>query len=201
MPKKHVYAKSEHGIGDFVYVDLLPEVRRPRQFNVNVIISLLFAVVLVWVLIFNPVSTRTAELEDLRSWNNDLLHEKSLIQEEFDGYEIDLEVVEFEDSINNLDSLKVDFNNLLDDVELAVDEVAVDEFDGNITFISYLAESKELKVTVQFIDQNSFSALEDELHNYLKERLINVTPPEEEFIIAVNRYSGTFILEVDPNVE
>ena len=37
MASKHIYAKSISGVSDFVYVDLLPDVKRSRQFNVNVI--------------------------------------------------------------------------------------------------------------------------------------------------------------------
>lgn len=194
MSKKHVYAKSEHGIGDFVYVDLLPEVRRPRQFNVNVIIALLFTVVLIWVLVFQPVTLRTQQLEDLNSWNNDLHHELRLTNEEFLGYEIDLDVIEFEEQIEGLDGLRVDFNNLLDDVELEVDKV-----DGQITFISYSAENSELRVTVRIGSFYSFSELEHTLLNLPWVVSSNPIVPEKNGVEL--QYSATFILEVNPDVE
>jgi predicted PurR-regulated permease PerM len=194
MAKKHVYTKSEHGIGDFVYVDLLPEVRRPRQFNVNVILSLFFAVLVFYVLIFVPVNNKTIELEALNSWNNDLAHELTLIQEEFVGYEIDLDVIELENEIDNVRDLRVDFNNLLDDVELEVNDVS-----GNISFISYSAELSQLRVTVQLTSFYSYNSLEQEFLNLDWVLSSENTTPEKNG--SEVQYSATFILEVDPNVE
>ena len=191
---KHVYAKSEHGIGDFVYVDLLPEVRRPRQFNVNVILSLFFAVLVVYILIFVPVSSKTTTLEELNSWNNDLAHEYTLIEEEFFGYEIDLEVIDFEAEIENLVDLRVDFNNLLDDVELEVNDVS-----GDISFISYSAEQSQLRVTVQLTNFYSYNTLDQEFLNLGWVVSSDYTEPEKNG--SEVQYSATFTLEVDPNVE
>jgi len=191
---KHVYAKSEHGIGEFVYVDLLPEVRRPRQFNVNVILSLFFAVLVVYILIFIPVNNKTIELESLRSWNNDLAHEYSLIDEEFVGYEIDLDVITFEEEIQNLIDLRVDFNNLLDDVELAVNDVS-----GSISFISYSAENSELRVTVQLTSFYAYNTLDQDFLNLDWVISSDNTDPEKNGSEVL--YSATFTLEVDPNVK
>lgn len=191
---KHVYAKSEHGIGDFVYVDLLPEVRRPRQFNVNVILSLFFAVIAVYILIFIPVTRKTSELESLHSWNNDLQHEFSLIEDEFDEYNIDLTVIDFEDNIDNLDTLRVDFNFLLDDVELQVNEVS-----GGISFISYSAEDSKLRVTVQLVDRYTYDTLNQNFFNLPWVTYSSKTDPEKNG--AEVQFSATFTLEVDPNVE
>jgi hypothetical protein len=194
MAKKHVYTKSEHGIGDFVYVDLLPEVRRPRQFNVNVILSLFFAVLVVYVLIFVPVNNKTIQLEELNSWNNDLAHEYTLIQEEFYGYEIDLDVITFEEKIDTVRDLRVDFNNLLDDVELEVNDVS-----GNISFISYSAEQSQLRVTVELTNFYSYNSLDQEFLNLPWVTSSDYTEPQKDG--SEVQYSATFILEVDPNVE
>lgn len=194
MAKRHVYAKSEHGIGDFVYVDLLPEVRRPRQFNVNVIISLLFAVVLVWVLIFQPVTEKTMELENLKSWNNDLKHSLLLTNEEFVGYEIDLDVIAYEQEIDNLEVNRINFNNLLDDVELEVDKV-----NGEITFISYDAETSSLRVTVKINYFYSYNELDQGLINLNWVASSDYSDPEKNGDEV--QYSATFTLEVNPSAE
>jgi septal ring factor EnvC (AmiA/AmiB activator) len=194
MAKKFVYQKSEHGFGDFVYVDLLPEVKRPRQFNVNVIISLLFAVVLVWVLIFTPITARTATLEDLKSWNNDLHYEYELAEEEFAGYGIDLEVLAFEENIDGLSNYRVDFNNLLDDVELEIAKV-----DGDITKVIYSAENQELRVTVQLNNYYYYNNLNHNLLNLPWVSSTDQTDPER--LGDTNIWSATYILEVNPNVE
>ena len=52
MPKRHVYSKDTTGYGDFVYVDLLPEVRRARQFNMRVIVLLLITITVTFVLVY-----------------------------------------------------------------------------------------------------------------------------------------------------
>jgi predicted PurR-regulated permease PerM len=194
MAKKHVYSKSEHGIGDFVYVDLLPEVRRPRQFNVNVIISLFIGVIAVYTLIFIPVNAQTAELEELRSAYQDKQHELTLIQEEFAGYEIDLSVLEYADSISALEDYRVDFNNLLDDVELEVNKVG-----GEITFISYAAEASQLRVTVQLTSFFSYNTLDQNFKNLPWVDDSDYTEPDKNGADVV--YTATFTLEVDPNVE
>jgi len=194
MSKKHVYSKSEHGIGDFVYVDLLPEVRRPRQFNVNVILSLFFAVITLYLLVFIPVTSKTAQLEDLNSWNNDLQHNFELINEEFRGYEIDLDVVNFETNISELETMQVDFNNLLDDIELQVNSLS-----GDITYVSYSAENSTLRVTVEMSVYSAYPSLDQLFLN------LDWVTDSGEYTRVKNgddtEYTATYTLEVDPSVE
>ena len=75
MAKKHVYSKDTTGFGDFIYVDLLPDVKRSRQFNVNVIIALLYAVVVGFIFIYLPYSDAVFHYEELSGINYDLKHE------------------------------------------------------------------------------------------------------------------------------
>ncbi len=196
MAKKFVYQKSEHGIGDFVYVDLLPEVKRPRQFNVNVIGTLFYLVILVWILIFVPITQKTAQLQDLKSWNNDLHYEYTLAQEEFVGYEINLDVISFEENIQYLEDYKIDFNNLKDDVEL---EVVSGQLNGEITSIVYSAETQEFYITVEFPDYFYFNTLNHNLLNLPWVISIEQTNPQLQG--NTNIWSATFALEVNPNVE
>ena len=86
MANRHVYMK---GNNDFVHVDLLPDVKRSRQFNVNVIVELTLAVVLSFVLIYIPYSRAIVDFEESNGINNNLKHELLLTQEEYDGYEIE----------------------------------------------------------------------------------------------------------------
>jgi len=160
MPKRHVYSKDTTGYGDFVYVDLLPEVRRARQFNMNVIVALLFAVVLGFFVIYRPYRDATFEFEAVTSINNDLVKELALTQEEFDGYEIDLEAIAFEGDIEELEKFRVNFNNLVDDLELAVDMN-----NGRIRSIIYSANDKEFRVEVSNVSPFSFNTLNNELLN------------------------------------
>lgn len=158
MAGKHVYAKSVTGISDFIYVDLLPEVKRGRQFNVNVIIALLLAVVLSFMFIYTPFRNATENFEELNSLNNDLIHELALTNEEFIGYEINESTIAFEDEISSLMSNKVDFNNLLDDIELLVDL-----YGGDITYVVYSAELNVLHVTISITSFWSYNELNNEI--------------------------------------
>ena len=160
MGKKHVYTKDTTGYGDFVYVDLLPEVRRSRQFNANVITGLLFAVILGFFLIYRPYRDATFELENVSSIKNDLIHELQLTQEEFLGYEIDLDAIAFQADKDEIDKLRINFNNLVDDIELIVDDN-----NGRINDIRYNAGTKEIEVTVSIVSQFSYNTLNNQLLN------------------------------------
>jgi len=140
---KHVYAKSENNT-DFIYVDLLPDLKRSRQFNVNVIAALFLGVALSFILIYMPYRTLTEKFEELSSLNNDFNHELRLTNEEFVGHEINLNNIIFEEEIDNLETYKVDFNNYFDDIELVVDAN-----NGTITYISFSASASTL--TVKFL--------------------------------------------------
>lgn len=158
MAKRHVYSKDATGYGEFIYVDLLPEVKRARQFNMNVVISLLFAIVLAFFLIYRPYRDGTFELEEVTSLNNDLIHELSLTQEEFSGYEIDLEAIQFEDDIRGFELLRVDFNNLMDDVELIVDDN-----NGRLRRVTYNAKTDTLTFEVALISQFGYNTINNQL--------------------------------------
>ncbi len=194
MSKKHVYTKNVNGIGDFVYVDLLPEVRRAGQFNVKVIVALAFAVLLTYFAIFIPYRDQTENFEQLNGHYNDLLHELTLTQEERDLHEINLDVIAFEQDIDELVLLRVDFNNLLDDVELKVLENG-----GEISVISYSAETQTLHVTVEMTNFYVFNSLEYDFIDLPWVLSTEFSDPTRSNGGVI--YTSTFTLEVDPNVE
>lgn len=197
MAKDFVYEKGVNSVGDFIYVDLLPQTRRGREFNSNVILSLLFALVALFVLVFWPYRNLTTEFEELNDLNNDLQHELVLTQEEFDGYQIDLSLVEYENKINDLTSYRVDFNYYLDDVELQVTNSIID---GRITFISYSAEREELQVTVVLTEKINFDIL-DTMFEGLNWVVTSNAPANAQRIGDTVEWEKTFILEVDLDVE
>lgn len=158
MPKKHVYSKDTHGYGDFVYVDLLPEVKRSRQFNVNVIIALLYAIVIAFFLIYRPYSDAVFQLEGKYSENYDLKHELTLTQEEFDGYQIDEAAIQFEQDITSANTLRIDFNDLLDTLQLKIDANS-----GTFESISYKADDAIITLTVSFADQYRYNTLNTDI--------------------------------------
>lgn len=190
MAKKHVYSKDTHGYGDFVYVDLLPEVKRSRQFNVNVIIALLYAIVLGFFLIYRPYSASIFELEGKNSENYDLQHELALTQEEFAGYEIDVDAITFEQDIETANQLRIDFNNLLDDLELRIDQN-----DGTFESIKYDAEASIITLTVSFNDQYRYNTLNTDILGISWVLSSNYLIPSD----GTNIY--TYEIGVDYNVE
>lgn len=194
MSKKHVYSKDTTGYGEFIYVDLLPEVRRSRQFNMNVIIALLFAVVLGFFVIYRPYRDATFELEQLNSINNDLIHELALTQEERDGYEIDLNAIAFQDDINEISKLKVNFNNLIDDVELLVEANG-----ARIRSISYNSDRNELEVEISNTSDTKFEDLSNDLLalSWIKTCTFdNLGKPGGEI-----QYNAVYMIGVDYNAE
>ena len=197
MAKDFVYEKGVNSVGDFIYVDLLPQTRRARQFNSNVILALLFALVLLFLLVFWPYRNLTTEFEGLNDLNNDLKHELVLTQEEFDGYQIDLSLVEYETKINELTDYRVDFNYYLDDVELQVTSSLIN---GRITFISYSAEREELEVTVVLTEKINFDIL-DTMFEGLDWVVSSTAPANAQRLGDSVEWEKTFVLEVDLDVE
>ena len=194
MANKHIYAKSASGISDFVYVDLLPEVKRSRQFNMNVIGALFLGVFLSYILIYMPFRTATEEYETLNALNNDLQHELILTNEEFVGYEIDLDIITFEENIDDLVTHKIDFNNFLDDIELLADD-----YDGVIIYTNYSAESAELQVTIVNTSQYSFNILNNNLLELPWVSTSSYSIPRRTGDAV--QYSSTYTLGVDRDAE
>ncbi len=197
MAKDFVYEKGVNSVGDFIYVDLLPQTRRARQFNSNVILALLFALVLMFLLVFWPYRNLTTEFEALNDLNNDRQHELELTQEEFDGYQIDLSLVDYETKINDLTNYRVDFNFYLDDVELQVTSSLIG---GRITFISYSAEREELQVTVVLTEKINFDIL-DTMFEGLPWVENSTAPPNAQRLGDSVEWEKTFVLEVNLDVE
>jgi hypothetical protein len=194
MAKRHVYSKDSSGFGDFVYVDLLPEVKRSRQFNMNVILALLFAVVLGFFLIYRPYSARVFEIEELTSENFDLRHELTLTNEEFAGYGIDLDAITFIEDIENAELLRINFNNLIDDIELKVNLN-----NGRIRSIAYNAETSEIQVQVSIISQFSFNTLNTQILN--EDWVFDSTYTTPTRLSDDVEYTSTFVIGVDYHVE
>jgi hypothetical protein len=192
MAKKYVYQKGSSGVSDFVYVDLLPDVKRVSQFNMNVIIALLFAVVATYFLVFIPFRAATEEFELANGKNNDLHHRLELKQQELILHEINENAIIFQNDIDQLEVYKLDFNDLLDDVNGLVEVRS-----GDIREISYSAENSILTVRVQLSSFFTFNHLEGDFINLGWVTTAEYTDPEAEGAY----YVAVFTLEVTPDVE
>ena len=198
MAKKIVYSKGFDGISDFVYVDLLPDVKRSRQFNMNVIITLTFAVVLSFVLIYMPFRAATEDFEELNGLNNDLKHELLLTNEELVGYEINLETISFEQRIDILKVYKVDFNNLLDDLEILIDLKNIN-YSTTLTEIRYDATSNRFEITVESTSNDIFNHLNNDFLNLNWVALSSYSQPEQ--LTNAVLWRSTFTIGVDRDAE
>jgi len=194
MGTKHVYSKALNGSSDFIYVDLLPDVKRSRQFNVNVIASLFLFIFLSFVFIYMPFRTATEKFEALNAVNNDLEHELALTREEFIGYEINLDTIVFEEEIDNLATYKVDFNNFFDDVVLVIDAKG-----GKITYINYSASNSTMQVTVLHSSPFTFNILNNDLLElgWVETSQFSIPTRTGDAVL----YSSTFSLGVDRDVK
>ena len=141
-----------------------------------------------------PFRTATNQFEALNSENNDLRHELELTREEFEGFNINLENIAFEEEINNLESHKVDFNNYLDDVELLVNLS-----DGRIISTVYTANNSQLEITVVISSSFAYSILNN---NFLELPWVNVSSYSNPSLAGDSvLYSSTFSLGVDIDAE
>lgn len=158
MAKKYVYSQGAHGVSDFIYVDLLPDVKRVGQFNIKVIIGLLLFITLTFVLVFIPYSNQVATYEDLNALNNDLNVELTLTQEEFIGYGINIKNANFESDINLLDEIKVDIRDTLGDID-----IEAKRNDTFVEYVSYNAQTSEFVIEFSSKDYVNFGPLETDL--------------------------------------
>ncbi len=162
MAKRYVYQKSAAGVSDFVYVDLLPEVKRARQFNMNVIIVGTLAVIATWVFVFIPYRTQTEIFEEKNGVLNDLTHRLTLKLEEQELHEIDLGIIQFEEEIDALLNLQVDFRVMKNQVDNVIEST---DNEAYVRDISYSAIDNTLLVKVatkyDFYDTTFLDDFED----------------------------------------
>jgi len=192
--KKNVYVKGQYGVSEFIYVDLLPEVKRMRQFNGQVIVILLLFVVLSFVLVFLPYNNLISEFEEKNGINQDLKHELQLTQEEFAGYEIDVSTINFAQDIDGLYEYALDYPGFLGDITLVTKQYNADLIDFSFS----LAESG-IAVTVSMATFYQFEELNSQLHNIPWVTSSEYTSPQRIGNEVV--YHSTFTLGVDFNVE
>lgn len=193
MAKKYVYQKNASGVSDFVYVDLLPQVKRARQFNMNVIIAGTLAVVATYMFIFVPYRQQTELFEEKNGMLNDLTHRLTLKLEEEFLHEIDMDIIEFEEQKDDIIGLRVDFTTLIEDIEITVFPL-----EGDIKEISYSAETETFTVKI--------ATKYEWLDSTYQEDILQLKWVEDLIPVSKN-YNGdlwelTYTLEVNPqNVE
>ncbi len=159
MPSRKYQGKNREG-SDFIHVDLLPEMKRPRQFNVNIIFIVLIAVSLSWLLIYLPLNDRQSDLDSAYESQNDLQSRVELTDDIIATYRLDPERIDFMNDIESIRALQGGYGDYEDGVSAAV--LSADS-SGRLLDFNYNAVTGEIEATVSLTRSLYFSDLEIEL--------------------------------------
>ncbi len=187
---------KERDSSDFIHVDLLPEVKRPRQFNVNVVFIVLATVILTWLIIYIPLSSRQETLDTVLERNNELTDERDSLRGIINEHRIEADRVALAESIDDIKALQQGYNVYIDDFENAI---VFTDSSGYLTSFRYNAVAGEIVFTVVYripIEAyNPFRDLEFELLSL--DYVENVSrSPRSQIAPGSTRYSSRFTLEV-----
>lgn len=149
MPNRRYEGKDSEQ-SEFVYVDLLPNIRRPRQFNVNIILIVLFAVFFTWLLIYWPLNNRQSEYDEALETLNDLETQKTFIDEQIETYRIDRTRINILDSIEDAQTHQIHVMHHIDDIEIEINRL-----DENATIEAIRFDLSENKIFLRIPLQRS----------------------------------------------
>ncbi|PAT02347.1 hypothetical protein CI105_03120 [Candidatus Izimaplasma bacterium ZiA1] len=200
MADRKVYSKSSTSRSDFVYVNLLPDVKRARQFNVNILLIVFFTVLLTGVIIFIPYRNRTEQLSSLNGDNSDLSYALILANEELRGYEINLNTIHFYNRLTEVENLTVDVNSYISEVQDKIDTILESPLvNGEVASFNYDLENNTLEVVVRFSSISTFTTLNNRFNDLDWVIRSTNTEPIQSGVLVL--YESTYSLEVDYNAE
>jgi hypothetical protein len=192
--KKNVYIKGQVGVSEFIYIDLLPEVKRIRQINGQVIIVLLLFVILAFSFIFFPYRGLTTEFEEKNGLHSDLTHELALTQEEFVGFEINMTTINFEKYIEGISNYVVDYEEWLGDVILLANQ-----YNANIEDIDFSLEGSQFDITISMSTFYRFEEMNSAMQNIPWISLSSYSTPQKvgDQILYESTYSLAVIVHAE----
>ena len=200
MADRKVYSKSSTSRSDFVYVNLLPDVKRARQFNVNILLIVFFTVLLTGIIVFIPYRNRTEELSTLNGNNSDLGYALILANEELRGYEINLNTINFYNRLTEVSNLTVDVNSYISEVQAEINTILQSPLvNGEVTSFNYDLENNTLEVVVRFSSISTFTTLNNRFNDLDWVITSTNTEPVQSGVLVL--YESTYSLEVDYNAE
>ena len=144
MPNRRYEGKDSEQ-SEFVYVDLLPNIRRPRQFNVNIILIVLFAVFFTWLLIYWPLNNRQAEYDKALETLNDLETQQTFIDEQIETYRIDRSRINLLNSIEDARHHQIYVMHHIGDIET---EIAYVDPTASIEVIQFDLSDNEILLRI-----------------------------------------------------
>ncbi|MFW6319925.1 MAG: hypothetical protein ACOC1L_07030 [Bacillota bacterium] len=125
MANRKYQGRSVSGSNDFIHIDLLPDVKRPRQFNVNILLLVLIAVFASWLVIYLPLTSRQDRLDNALEERSDLQYQLLLVNEERVGYNIEEERLVFSALVDNAIDLQIDVLDYHDQIASVIEEQGV----------------------------------------------------------------------------
>jgi len=189
MANRHYKGDDEQSA--FIEVDLLPQMRRPRAFNVNILLIVLVAVFFSWVLIYIPLNGRQDTLDDTLETNNDLTNELEVINDIVDRYGIERERIDFQDQLEMARPLQSEYADNLSEIEEAI---TIIETDGRILSVSYNAVENRFDLVITLRRVISFSNVNIEFLELDFVSGSSHTDPEP--ISGSTRYRAAYTIEV-----
>lgn len=193
MPNRR-YMGKETGEHEFIYVDLLPNVKRPRQFNVNILYIVLIAVAASWFLVYMPLANRQETLDRVLEQSNDMQNQLLLLNEEIVGHRIDEDRINFANQLEHAMSLESDFQS-----KFEILNNQVESFNGEIISVRYDAVTEEYLISVALINEFLYQNLNLEI---LELDFVNYSAHTAPLTIAGSvRYRATYTIGVDLNAE
>ncbi len=190
------HKKATRTSNDFIQIDLLPEMRRPRNFNVNILLLVLIAVVASWLIIYLPLTTRQENLDNALETRSDLRFERDLLLEEIVGYNIEQDRLTLQDRLQQAEALGIDFFYYYDWFE----EIMLTRDTVDIVLVDFDAVSGIFYIDVLAPSTSSFRNIEFLLIEELGDTLIAIQYDVASLPVGTQRFA-TFILEVDFDAE
>ncbi len=191
MPNRRFQSRKASE-SEFVTVDLLPAMRRPRQFNVNVILVVLVAIFFSWLLIYWPLSGRQNTLDEVLEQQNDLENLLVSLQDQEAEYRINADAMAFQRQIDEILELQTDYEMALDDIKAAVLST-----EANARFIRYDYNVVEETFTLRVALPRSITFQNVRIALLELEYVNSVTYPAPERLEFSTQFASTIVMEVD----
>lgn len=191
MGSRKYAGKDTRPTNEFIHIDLLPDVKRPRNLNINLLLIVLIAVVASWLIIYLPLTSRQTALDAALERSGDAQYELLLVNEQLVGLNIENERIAFYERLERAQALQTDFDALHDAVAAEI------ERRGVIHYFLYDAVAGELYIQVSATSITSFDIIDFDLIEL---------PMVIRSQYTVTHHEGTrvhaeFVVEVDLDVE
>ncbi len=186
--------KSQINTHEFIYVDLLPDVKRPRQFNANILFVVLFGVALSWFIVYMPLNARQEELNRVSEIRHDLQHQRALIAEEISGYRIDEARFDFYNQLRLIESLEGDFQ-----LQYQPLRTSIEQRDGQLISLNYDHFASTFRIQVSLANVFMFENLMFDLLELDFVERVSYDNPQP--VSGSIRHRATYTIEVNRDAQ